>query len=511
MIHSLFHILGELSQTQIVGRQPSPHAQVGDICCDSRKATPESLFVCIKGFRVDGHSYAPAAYQRGTRLFLAEHPLQLPEDACQILVPDTRVALAETAAAFYGHPERKLRLIGLTGTKGKTTTALFIRRILEDADIPTGYMGTNGVDYADVHVPTVNSTPESLDIYMHLHHMLNAGMRAVVMEVSSQALWLHRVHGLTFDTCVFTNLSPDHIGGCEHPTFEHYRDCKHTLLTDYGAERVIYNMDDPSAAHMLEGVNAQTIGISTQPATASEADWGCDSAEPFRSKERLGTVYTCLRRGVAYGEEHFLALPGIFNISNALCALAVACDGFSVSLDSALSSLSRISVAGRFETVISSALPHVTFVIDYAHNGVSLASVLDALRVYKPNRLICLFGSVGGRTVGRRKDLAEAAGLRADLCILTSDNPADEPPADIIADIDAAFPEGSCPRVCITRREEAVQYAVENAEEGDIILLAGKGHETYQLIGVTRYPYVEYDVLEEALRRHAGVGSGFLF
>ncbi len=469
--------------------------------CDSRLATAGTVFFCLVGKTADGHLYAPSAYRSGCRIFVVEKPVELPKDALQYQVTDTRAALADCAAEFYGHPEQQMRLIGLTGTKGKTTTALLIRSLLEDAGIPTGYIGTNGVDYKDFHHQTVNSTPESVEIYRYLRYMLDEGVQACVLEVSSQALWMERTRGLQFDTVLFTNLSRDHIGGVEHPDFEHYRDCKRLLFTDYPAEAAVVNSDDGHAQYMIEGVTTPVLNFGLSADSDRDKPlWYASRIRPMQKGARIGVGFDAYREGEPLGESWFLPLPGHFNVQNALAALTVVCERFGAEPLEAKGSLEQAVVAGRFETVTSPALPDVTFVIDYAHNGISLASILDALRAHDPKRLICLFGSVGGRTKERRRDLAEAAGGRCDLCILTSDNPACEPPMDIIDEIDAAFPAESCPRIKISDRAEAIRYAVEIAEAGDIILLAGKGHENYQLVGTRREPFSEVEILKEALK-----------
>jgi UDP-N-acetylmuramoyl-L-alanyl-D-glutamate--2,6-diaminopimelate ligase len=414
--------------------------------------------------------------------------------------------MADCAAEFYDHPERQMRLIGLTGTKGKTTTSLLIRSLLEDAGIPTGYIGTNGVDYLDFHHQTVNSTPESVEIYRYMRYMLDEGVKACVLEVSSQALWMGRTRGLVFDTVLFTNLSRDHIGGVEHPDFEHYRDCKRLLFTDYPAKMAVVNRGDGHSRYMVEGVAAPVLDFGLcEPDAVDKPLWSASGVRPMQKGTRIGVGFETYRKGIPTGDTWFLPLPGHFNVQNALAALTVVCEGFGIEPMRAKESLERAVVAGRFETVTSPALPDVTFVIDYAHNGVSLSSILDALQEYSPKRLICLFGSVGGRTKERRRDLAEAAGGRCDLCIITSDNPASEPPMEIIDEIDASFPEGSCPRVKIADRAEAIRYAVEIAAEGDVILLAGKGHENYQLVGVKRIPFSETEILLRAIEERAGM------
>ena len=505
-MRALRHILSAIPDGVPLGR-PSYWAPMWDepismLRCDSRLATAGTVFFCLVGKSSDGHLYAPSAFRNGCRVFVVERQLELPKDALQFLVTDTRKALADCAAEFYDHPERQMRLIGLTGTKGKTTTSLLIRSLLEDAGIPTGYIGSNGVDYRNFHHQTVNSTPESVEIYRYLRYMLDEGVKTCVMEVSSQALWMGRTRGLVFDTVLFTNLARDHIGGVEHPDFGHYRDCKRLLFTDYPAEAAVINGNDTHGSYMVDGIQTPILDFGVAASADDDMPlWCATEVRPAQKDGQIGVKFRAFRGGISLGEPWFLPLPGRFNVQNALAALTVVCERFGVDPLHAARSLKRAVVAGRFETVTSERLPDVTFVIDYAHNGVSLASILDALREYRPRRLICLFGSVGGRTTERRRDLAEAAGPRCDLCILTSDNPACEPPEQIIEEIDASFPLGSCPRIKITDRAEAIRRAVAMAEAGDIILLAGKGHEDYQLVGVTRLPFSELQILRDALEK----------
>lgn len=470
------------------------------LCFDSRQADAGAIFFCLPGKTSDGHRFAPAAYRAGCRVFVVEVVQDLPGDAIQWVVDDSRHALADCAAAFYGHPEREMRLVGLTGTKGKTTTAILIRHLLTAAGIPAGYIGTNGVDFAGRHYATLNSTPESLELYRYLREMADADMRACAMEVSSQALWMERVRGLAFDTTLFTNLSRDHIGGVEHPDMEHYAASKRRLFREYPSEAMILNRDDPAGDLMAEGTASETVlSFSTAAPAAAGALWVATDIRPARRDGRIGVSFHPHRGGVSMGEEWFLPLPGMFNVQNALAAITVACERFGVEPAMARTALAEAVVPGRFETVTHPGMPDVTFVIDYAHNGVSLAAILDALRAYKPTRLMALFGTVGGRTFERRRDLALAAAERADLCILTSDNPAGEPPMDILHAIDDAFPPDACPRILEPDRAEAIRLAVDMARPGDIILLAGKGHEDYQLIGTHRVPFSELAILQEAM------------
>ena len=465
---------------------------IADICYDSRRATESCLFVCLRGSTSDGHKYALSAYEKGCRFFVAETPLtELPSDACVFLCPDTRRALAVLSANLFRHPSEELFVIGITGTKGKTTTALMIYHALNAAGMPCGYIGSNGIDYGDFHMDAVNTTPESYITQMYMRHMCMAGVKYLVMEVSSQALYMSRVHGVCFDTAVFTNLSPDHIGTHEHPTFEHYKDCKKTLFADYGARTVILNADDPYCAEMESAVPHGTSILHY--ALHNSAEFCAKPPTLYRSRDCLGISFDLTAEGKTHTAS--LPFPGEFSVYNALAAIAV-CRICGIPTERAIRLLSDARIGGRFEMV--DAMDGVTFVIDYAHNKVSMTAALGTLRRYNPKRLICLFGSVGGRTFGRRRELGEVASSLADLCILTSDNPDSEDPMDILNDIAAAFEGTNCPYQIIPDRADAIRYAVSIAEEGDIFLFAGKGHETYQLVNGQKLPFCEKDILLSA-------------
>lgn len=504
MNKNLFDLISRISVSDTFGQAPDSSYSISCICMDSRTVIPHALFVCIKGYLSDGHAYASSAYDRGARVFVVERELSLPEDAYQLLVADARETLALLSAAYYGDPAKRMRVIGLTGTKGKTTTALYLRSILEEAGIPTGYIGTNGIIYRDVYLETANSTPESLILQKNLYDMAEAGVQAVVLEVSSQGLWMHRVDGLSFDACIFTNLSDDHVGEMEHPDMAHYMACKKLLFSKYSHQNtlVVCNVDDPASAYMTQGIAAPVVGVSTAPeGNARYVGYDITAQQPSYG---LATAFRCRIGDKVYPKAFTIPTAGEFNVKNALCALAVACESFGITPETALRTLSHTHVEGRFETFVFPSLPGVKFVIDYAHNGLSMASALDALRPCVTNRLICVFGSVGCRSKGRRVELAVAAGPRADLCILTSDNPASENPLEILKEIDAGFPEGSCPRELIPDRRKAIAHAVDIAEAGDVILLAGKGHEHTQVIHGETLPYNERETLESIIFQKDG-------
>ena len=464
---------------------------ITDICCDSRKAKANALFVCISGSLNDGHKYARAAYDMGCKIFVSERDLSLPDDAIVIITNDSRIALATLSSSFFSEPAKELTVIGITGTKGKTTTSLLIYNILNANGIKTGYIGSNGVDYEDLHFTTLNTTPESYDIQYYMRKMVDAGVKVLVMEVSSQALMLARVHGIKFSICVFTNLYPDHIGKYEHPDFDNYKACKHSLFTDYDAEFVIYNADDPHASEVISGCGCPSKGIAVK----GKADYTADTITYFRSPGNIGVSFTCHTDGSS--KKSFpvsLAFPGESSVYNALTSIAV-CRRLGIEYERICSAIQDTRIKGRYETI---ECPNgATVVIDYAHNGVSLEAALSALRIYEPNRLICVFGSIGGRTQIRRAELGLVASRNADFCIITSDNPDKEPPMNIIGEITTYFTSDSCPYKAIPDRKEAIEYALRNSTKGDIILLAGKGHETYQLIDGIREHFSESEIVHE--------------
>lgn len=464
---------------------------------NSRLCNSETLFFCMPGAKVDGHKFAPQAYELGCRAFVVEHTVDLPDDAVQIVVKKSRETLAYISAKFYGNPADKMTVIGVTGTKGKTTTAILIEEIFNSCGINCGYIGTNGVVIGERHYDTINSTPESRELHKYFSMMLDRGYSHVVMEVSSQALDHYRVAGIKFDTVIFTNLSEDHIGEGEHATFEEYRDAKRKLFTDYNAKNIIYNADDSYSEYMITDSGGRLISYGID----SECTYRGSGMRPFRAETSLGIDFDVTVLGVKTGIR--LRTPGSFSVYNGLAAIA-ACACHGVTVRQAANALKSISIKGRFEIV--DAIEGITFIIDYAHNGLSLTRALTVLTEYEPERLICVFGSVGGRTYIRRRELAEAASKLADFTIITSDNPDNEEPEDIIKDVLNYFDRSKL-YTTIVDREEAVRFAVRIAKKGDIVLFAGKGHEDYQLIAGERVPMCERKIiLDEAHKILHSVG-----
>lgn len=474
---------------------------IAHLCHNSRAATPTCLFFCKRGALVDGHRYAKSAYEKGARYFVVEHEVDLPEDAAIITVKDSSLALRKLAVVFCGNPAKGMNLVGITGTKGKTTVALTVYNIAVASGRKMGYIGTNGIYYNGKVFETANTTPDCLELQMSLREMKNDGVTDVVIEVSSQALWQERTYGLSFDICAFTNLYEDHIGGVEHPTIEHYRNSKKLLFTDYNAKSIIINADCSDSYYMIDGVHCSDV-ITTSAKGNEKCDIFACGSKKSQSGIRPGVSFTLFssNSNVANIGEHgidvFIPIPGLYSIENALISIAI-CKKMGIELDFICDQLSRLSIAGRFEMVELDNRPNTLFVIDYAHNGASLTAVLRSLREYDPKRIIVLFGSVGGRTFGRRAELGRAAGEHADVIILTSDNPDNDDPTDIIEDIMVGLDGVDKPIYKIPDRAEAIAKAFEMSEDGDFVLLAGKGHESYQLICGERKAFSERKILSK--------------
>ncbi len=469
-----------------------PERDIRAVTQSSAQADDGSVFVCIKGLKADGHLYAADAYRRGCRLFVAQTPLSLPSDATVVYTANSRLALAKLACTFYGHPSRKIKVVGITGTKGKTTCALLLTSVLRANGIRCGYIGTNGIDDGITRFPTVNTTPDALTLQSHMARMAAEGVPAVVMEVSSQALAQYRADGTVFEAAIYTNLFADHIGSGEHADFAQYRNAKRRLFTEFGASTVLYNRDDAHAAAILNGCKAKRkISCS---ASDARADYFATGISRENNGKQFGLSFTLHAK--KQQADVRLPLVGTFNVNNALLAVAAATEVFGITPPRAGAALQNADTNGRAQCIPLSC--GAIAVIDYAHNGGALRSLLSALREYRPKRILCLFGSVGERTQLRRSELGAAAAELADLCILTSDNPGCEPPEQIVADIAAAFVGRRTPYECIPDRKEAIERAVSLAQAGDILVLAGKGHESYQLIGKDKLPFSEREILLRA-------------
>ncbi len=463
--------------------------EVSDIVYDSRKAKSNNLFVCLRGARFDGHKYAESAYLNGCRIFMAEEELPLPDDSIQIIVRDTRASLASASAEFFNNPTKELKIIGITGTKGKTSTAHLVKALLEESGIKCGIIGTVGAYYDDVEIETVNTTPESYELQKIFRIMLDNACKACVIEVSSIGLMAHRVDCVDFEIGVFTNLSPDHIGPNEHPNFEDYTYWKSVLFEI--SKKAVINIDDPAYENMIENCTSPIITYGL-----AEADVVANDVKLLKNNKFIGISFDCTCDDKSFYTE--VALPGYFNVHNALAAIAV-CKAMGIDASKYIDSLKEIRVRGRAECVY--VCDDFDVIIDYAHNGISMKSMLETLKSYPHNRIIALYGAVGGRTQIRRKELGLITGKECDLSILTSDDPDFEDPWNIINEIGHYVTEVGGKYVGIPDRGEAVEYALSLLQKGDILLLAGKGHEQYMKIKGEYVPFSEKEHIENFKRR----------
>lgn len=468
--------------------QGSAEIEITDLVYDSRKITKGCLFVCIKGTVADGHTFVKEAAEKGAAAVLVQDEVEAPKELTVIRTKDTRYGLALVSAAWFHHPAEELKVIGVTGTKGKTTTTYMVKSILENAGYKVGLIGTIEAIIGEEVIPASNTTPESYVIQQYFRKMVEAGCQCVVMEVSSQGLMMHRTAGFTFEIGIFTNIEPDHIGPNEHASFEEYMACKGLLFKQ--CKTGIVNMDDQHCEKVIEGhtCSIETFGFSPK------ADLRAVNTELVSRPGYLGVTYQA--QGLVNMDVEIDA-PGKFSVYNSLTAIAI-CHHFNVTEEDMKKALKVAKVKGRIEMIKVS--DDFTLMIDYAHNAMSLESLLTSLREYQPKRLVCLFGCGGNRSKLRRYEMGEVSGKLADLTIITSDNPRFEEPQAIIDDIKIGMAKTEGNYVEIIDRKEAIKYAIEHGEPGDVIVLAGKGHEDYQEIKGKKYPMDERVLIQEVLQ-----------
>ena len=468
--------------------QGSDEIEITEFTNDSRKEMHEgSAFVCIKGAVFDGHDYVSEMAAKGASAVIVERDVEAPEGLTVIKVADTRYAQALASAAYFGYPADELKVIGITGTKGKTTTTYMVKSILEGVGHKVGLIGTIESIIGDEVIPSKNTTPESFTIHEYFRKMVDAGCDCVVMEVSSQGLMLHRTAGIPFEIGIFTNLGEDHIGPNEHADFEDYKSCKGLLFKQ--CKLGIANVDD---AHFADVFKEATCKIETF-GFSEKADLRATDVKLVSTPGHLGVAYK------ASGLMNFdveIDIPGTFSVYNSLTAIAV-CSHFDVPAEKITAALKVAKVKGRIEMIKVSE--DFTLMIDYAHNAMSLESLLTTLKEYNPKRLVCLFGCGGNRSKARRYEMGEVSGNLADLTIITSDNPRFEEPQDIINDIKIGIGKTEGEYVEIIDRKEAIRYAIEHAQTGDVIVLAGKGHEDYQEIKGVKYDMDERVLISEVV------------
>lgn len=480
----LADLLKKLKYTCVKG---TADVDITTVAYDSRRVERGSLFICIKGAVADGHRFAEAAVNKGASALVVEDDVTVPENVTVIRVEDSRYALACISAKYFGNPADKLKVIGITGTKGKTTTTYLVKSILDSAGHKCGLVGTIETIIGDKVIKASNTTPESYVLQNYFKQMVDCGCDCVVMEVSSQGLMLHRTAGFTFEIGIFTNIEPDHIGPHEHKDFNDYLHCKSLLFKQ--CRHGIVNIDDKHADYIINNASCDivTYGFS------EKADFRAANTKLVSGKGYLGIDYDL------QGKENMrveIDLPGKFSVYNSLTAIAI-CSYFGIDSNTICDALKDAKVKGRIEMIKVS--DDFTLMIDYAHNAMSLESLLTTLREYNPTRLVCLFGCGGDRSRDRRFSMGEVSGKLADLSVITSDNPRTEEPLAIIDDILVGIKKTTGKYTVIPDRRKAIEWVIHNGQPGDIIVLAGKGHEDYQEINGVKHHLDEREVIAQVL------------
>ena len=463
----LKQLLNELDYQLLQGNMDQ---EVSQIDYDSRKVKKNSLFICISGSQVDGHRFIDDVIEKGAKVIVVEKVVEYKEGITYIQVTDSRYALALLSCAFFEHPSRQMTVIGITGTKGKTTTSYMMESILEKANKKVGIIGTIGSIVNGEFQKTKNTTPESFELQRLMRQMVECGCEYCVMEVSSQGLMLNRVAGIDFDYGVFTNLSPDHIGPHEHTSFEHYMECKKKLFQM--CKVGLFNKDDTHYDDMIDGATCQ---IQTYSIT-KKSDLQASHIQLSKGQGTLGVSFET--QGLLNGFFE-TDIPGQFSVYNSLVAIMI-CKLLNIETPYIQKALKQVRVKGRVEIVPYS--DDFTVLIDYAHNAFSFESILETISQYHPQRIICVYGAGGKRAKSRRYEVGKVVAKMNAISILTADNPRGESVKDICDDIVEGVKEYSGEYVIIEDRKEAIQYALDFAKKGDVILCLGKGHENYMII-----------------------------
>lgn len=476
----LSELLADIEVEKIIGAE---QLNVTGIAFNSMEVRPGNIFVCITGFKTDGHKYAADAIDRGAIAVIAERDISELGVTC-IICKNTRLALAKAAANFYGHPERKFRLIGITGTNGKTTATYLVKSVLESLGRKVGLIGTNQNMIGTEVIPSKHTTPDSLELMQLFSQMAEKGAEYVVMEVSSHSLALDRVTACRFDVGAFTNITQDHLDF--HKTMENYLAAKSILFTISKAG--VINRDDSGSDYLLEHSTCErmlTYGI--------ESD--CDIHASDVKLSEKGVAFKVSYENKEYDVE--LGIPGMFSVYNALTALGcLVSEG--IHMDDAVEGLkSARGVKGRIEVVETNR--DFSVIIDYAHTPDGLYNVIRTIRGFCKGRIITVFGCGGDRDAGKRPKMGRIAAELSDYCVVTSDNPRTENPVAIINDVVEGVKNGKCDYTVVVNRFEAIETALDMAKKDDVVLLAGKGHETYQILADRTIDFDEREIVRKLL------------
>ena len=463
--------------------------EISDICYDSRNIKPNCIFVCLKGAKFDGHDYINEAFSKGASVVVVQEDVDF-KNIPIIKVENTRKFLALASANFFGNPAKKLKTIAITGTKGKTTTSFMVRSILEKAGLKTGIIGTIGVVMDENITKLNNTTPESYEIHKNFKEMVDNGAKCVVMEVSSIGVKSYRSYGIDFDYAVFTNFSSDHIGENEHKDLDEYFKFKNMLFNN--CKNAVVNLDDEKSEKIISEHLCDKKTFSLK----SNSDLKAENINLINNGGEIGVTFDF--SGFINSNNIKIKIPGVFNVYNAMAASLV-CKLIGVSDENIKLGLSETKVKGRVEPINIS--DDYALFIDYAHNAVSMENILATFKEYNPKRLITMFGAGGNRPKIRRYEMGETSGKFSDLSVITSDNPRNENPLDIIEDIKLGINKTNGKYIVIPDRKEAIEYCIKNAEKGDIIVLAGKGHEDYQEINGVKYPFDERMVINDIVNK----------
>ncbi|MBQ3093327.1 MAG: UDP-N-acetylmuramoyl-L-alanyl-D-glutamate--2,6-diaminopimelate ligase [Clostridia bacterium] len=474
---NLNQVIKNLKFKSILGNS---NIEISDIIYDSRKVVRNSVFVCLTGANFDGNNFTEQAINNGATVIVTEKDIKIP-GICIITVENSREALATMSANFFDHPARKLKTIAITGTKGKTSTSFMIKCILESTGAKVGLIGTIGYILGEKITDLNNTTPESYEVQKYLNNMIENGCKYAVLEASSLGLKNHRLDNIIFDYGIFTNFSNDHISKNEHENLQEYLESKKILFKN--CKIGIINTDDN---HAQEIISDSTCEIKTYS---------------LKNIKNMKYVVKNNIMGMSFDlasnlniNNIFVSVPGEFNIYNSLASI-ILCENLGISTENIISGLSKVKVKGRMENIINNNKFQI--IIDYAHNYVSMKSLLETVRKYNPKRIVTVFGAGGDRPKSRRYEMGQIASELSDFCIITDDNPRFEDRNSIIQDIVSKITKNNY--IIISNRKEAIEYSIKNSQDGDVIILAGKGHETYQEISGVKYEFDERKIVNNIL------------